>query len=457
MVVRLGDRLHLLRTRVPLALGGRHDGGGVEDGLLPEDEPTDYAAMVTSRRGTPPVGPPGRPRWRPPMADVALAALVTALSLVSFLERASLVVITDDGDDLHYTDPDPFGAVEVLVGTSALAWRRIAPGTVLLICVTSQFIRYRQRYPVAALPFAVVVAIYTVAQLWPLARSAWCLLLVCVVMAFGALVFLNPGEYDEGLTEVITLVCAWSLGRGVRLERGRTQLLEQHARLLEDRTERFAHEQEALAALSAARERASIARELHDIVSGNVGVIVLRASTARRGAGDAPASVRDALASIEGLGKSALADMRRLVGVLHTDDGDALPMRPPHLGQLEILVASIVEAGTSVELEITGDRRLLPPAIELNAFRIVQEGLSNALKHATGSAVVVRVDFGADALRIAVRDFGGGRSQAESSGRGLLGMRQRVSSVGGCIYVGPGRGGGFLVDALLPLDCEAVT
>lgn len=456
MVVRSRDRVQLTPTRVRWALWRGHDGRRVDAGVHLRGDSTDHADMVTSPRDGTPEPPSGRSRWQPPMADVALAAVVTALSLVSFLERASFVVITDDGD-LHYTDPDPSGAAEVLVGTSALAWRRLAPGLVLAVCVTSTFIRYWQRYPVAALPFAVVVAIYTVAQLWTLARSAWCLLAVCTVMAFGALVFLNPGEYDEALTEVIALVCAWSLGRGVRLERGRTELLEQHARLLEDRTERFAHEQAALAALSAARERASIARELHDIVSSDVGVIVLRASTLRRSLGDEPTPVRDALTSIEALGKGALSDMRRLVGVLHSDDGDALPMRPPDLGQLEILVTTIVEAGATVGLHVTGHRRLLPPAIELNAFRIVQEGLSNALKHATGSAVDVRVDFGADALRVSVRDFGGGRSQTGSSGRGLHSMRQRVASVGGSIYVGPGREGGFLVDARLPVEREALT
>jgi len=399
-----------------------------------------------------------RPTWRPPAADVALAVLVTALSLVSFIERAAMTFETDDGD-LPYTDPDPLGTAEILVSTSALAWRRLAPGTVLAVSVCSSFIRYWQRYPVPALPFAVAVAIYTTAQLWPLARSAWALLIVSIVMAFGVLVFLSPGEYEEALTEVTTLLCAWSLGRGSRLQRARTQLLEQHARLLEDRAERLAREQAALEALAAARERATIARELHDIVSSDVGVIVLRASTARRGLDGEPTPVHDALASIESLGKSALADMRRLVGVLHSEQGDALPARPPSLAQLESLVDSIVAAGTAVRLDVNGERRPLHPAIELNAFRIVQEGLSNALKHATGSPVEVLVDFGTDApdvLKVIVRDFGGGRSPVGSSGRGLEGMRQRVSSVGGTIHLGPATGGGFLVDARLPLAGEAL-
>ena len=136
--------------------------------------------------------------------------------------------------------------------------------------------------------------------------------------------------------------------------------------------------------------------------------------------------------------------MRRLVGVLHSEQGDALPARPPSLAQLESLVDSVVAAGTAVRLDVNGDRRPLHPAIELNAFRIVQEGLSNALKHATGSSVVVLVDFGTDApdvLRVVVRDFGGGRSLVGSSGRGLEGMRQRVSSVGGTISLGPATGG----------------
>ncbi|MGO4596881.1 sensor histidine kinase [Terrabacter sp. 2RAF25] len=416
-------------------------------------EVDDYATMVTSAVVRAPEPPAPQPGWRPPISDVALVVLVTTLSLVSFLDQSSLTFETDDAD-LHYAGPDTTGAVEIVLGTSALAWRRRAPGVVLAVSVLSSFVRYWQRYPVPALPFAVIIAVYTTAQLWPLARSAWSLLAVCALMAFGVLVFLSPGEYEEALTEVTTLVCAWSLGRGVRLQKVRTRLLEQHARLLEDRTEQLARERATLAALSSARERATIARELHDIVSGDVGVIVLRAGAARRSLRSDEPAVRDALTSIEALGKGALADMRRLVGVLHADPGDALPIRSPRLDQLESLVDSVAQTGTVVRLEVTGERRTLPPATELNAYRIVQEGLSNALKHAAGSSVEVRVDYGTDApdvLHVIVRDHGGGRSQAGSSGRGLEGMRQRVASVGGTIELGLADDGGFVVDARLPV------
>ncbi len=453
MVVQPKDRLGLLRTRAQVVLRGGRTGTVGDLDLRPGAEAADYLDMVTSttRRGPEPAVPQGR--WWPPLGDVALALLVTALSFVSFFDQSSLTFAADDADR-HYTDPDTLGAVEILVGTSAVAWRRRAPAAVLAVSVLMSFLRYWQRYPVPALPFAVVIAVYTTAQLWPLPRSTWSLLAVCAAMAFGVLVLLSPGEYEEALTEVTTLVCAWSLGRGVRLQRARTTLLEQHARLLEDRTEQLARERATLAALSSARERATIARELHDIVSGDVGVIVLRASTARQGLPDDAPAVRDALVSIESLGKSALADMRRLVGVLHADPGDALPTRSPRLDQLEALVGSVAQTGTEVRLDVTGRRRPLPPATELNAYRIVQEGLSNALKHAAGSPVEVRVDFGTDApgvLHVVVRDHGGGRSQVGSSGRGLEGMRQRVASVGGTIELGPSADGGFVVDARLPL------
>lgn len=453
MVVQPRDRLGLLRTRAEVVLrGGRdHPVGNLDVHL--QGEGADYAAMVTSAIVRAPEPPAPQRTWRPPLADVALVLLVMSLSLVSFLDQSSLTFETDDAD-LHYTDPNATGAVEIVLGSSALAWRRRAPGAVLAISVLTSFVRYWQRYSVPALPFAVIIAIYTTAQLWPLARSAWSLFAVCALMAFGVLVFLSPGEYEEALTEVTTLVCAWSLGRGVRLQRARTQLLEQHARLLEDRTEQLARERAALAALSSARERATIARELHDIVSGDVGVIVLRAGAARRSLdGESPA-VRNALASIESLGKGALADMRRLVGVLHAEPGDGLPTRSPRLDELEGLVDRVAQTGTVVRLEVTGQRRPLPPATELNAYRIVQEGLSNALKHATGSSVEVRVDYGTDApdvLHVVVRDHGGGRSQAGSSGRGLEGMRQRVAAVGGTVELGLAADGGFVVDARMPI------
>ncbi|MHA3835443.1 sensor histidine kinase [Terrabacter sp. AAH1] len=458
MVVQPGDRLGLLRAKAELVLRGGDERPSGDVVLHPRGEAGDFPDMVTSTAFRPPGTPGGPPTghrsWRPPAVDVVIAVVVTALTLVSYLDQSSLTLEGDDSDQ-HYNLPDAVGEVEILLGMSVLPWRRRLPAVVLVVSVGTTFLRYWQRYSVAALPFVVIIAVYTTAQLWPLARSAWSLFVVCAVMAVGVLVFLSPGDYEEALTEVTTLVCAWSLGRGVRLQKGRTQLLEQHARLLEDRAAQLARERATLAALSSARERATIARELHDIVSSDVGVIVLRASTARRGLEGEATAVRDALSSIESLGKSALADMRRLVGVLHAEPGDALPTTSPRLGQLEGLVDSVVQAGTVVRLEVTGERRPLSPAIELNAFRIVQEGLSNALKHAAGSPVEVRVDFGTEVpgvLRVVVRDHGGGRSQVGSSGRGLEGMRQRVASVGGTILLGPADGGGFVVDARLPIS-----
>lgn len=230
-----------------------------------------------------------------------------------------------------------------------------------------------------------------------------------------------------------------------------------------------------MAELAVARERANIARELHDIVANNVSVIVAQAATTQRSAkrqrgsaaGEAEGAIRaepyGALAAIESLGRETLGDMRRLVGVLQSTrgesvNGESVEEGKPRLDQLEALVAKVAGAGTDVTLTVTGRRRDLPAAVELNAYRIVQESLTNAMKHAAGSRVEVLVDYGRDRLRLLVRDFGDNASHAlgraaapTAPGSGLVGMRQRIALLGGTLTVAPHPEGGYQVDAQIPL------
>jgi signal transduction histidine kinase len=197
-------------------------------------------------------------------------------------------------------------------------------------------------------------------------------------------------------------------------------------------------------------ERARIARELHDAIAHNVSMIVVQAGAERRAVGTNESS-HDVLQSIEHIGRGALTEMRRLVGMLRSDAGD--PRAPePGIGDLPTLVARVCEAGLAVELTVDGEPRALPLGIDLSAYRIVQEALTNALKHAGKAHAVVAVRYGADSLELEISDDGTGAAAAiASGGQGLVGMRERVALYGGRFDAGRRQGGGFAVRVLLPI------
>jgi signal transduction histidine kinase len=200
------------------------------------------------------------------------------------------------------------------------------------------------------------------------------------------------------------------------------------------------------AQLAVSEERARMARELHDIVSHNLSVVVLQAAGAR--AAGASAST---LEKIEHSGREALVEMRRLLGVLR-EDGESTERAPqPGIAQLDVLAAGVTAAGLRVELSVDGDCERLTPAVELSVYRIVQEALTNALKHAGPASVEVRVHCTDDALTVDVIDNGAGSGRASAGGHGLVGMRERVALFGGELRAGPRPEGGFAVHATLPV------
>jgi signal transduction histidine kinase len=225
-------------------------------------------------------------------------------------------------------------------------------------------------------------------------------------------------------------------------------------RVLGDRDRRveLAERERDLAAREAVvEERARIARELHDAIAHNVSLMVVQAGAERRVLDPAGGSTRDVLETIEQIGRGALTEMRRLVGMLRSDARDSL-VPQPGLGDLPRLVAQIREAGLPVELTIAGERRELPVGIELSAYRIVQEALTNALKHAGDASASVRVRYGADSLDLEVFDDGRGAAPpVPSGGHGLVGMRERVALYGGRFDAGRQESGGFGVRVVLPI------
>jgi len=234
-------------------------------------------------------------------------------------------------------------------------------------------------------------------------------------------------------------------------------LVGAYMRELRERASRAEHEREERAAAAVASERARIARELHDIVAHNVSVMVVQAEAADEMLErDKPDRARTPIRQIEETGRAALVDMRRLLGILR--EGDSRPVFAPQPGiaNLELLLAKVRESGLPVELEVRGEPEPLPPGVDLSAYRIVQEALTNTLKYAGPARARVLVRFAPGTLELEVVDDGAGADDnGANGGHGLVGMRERVSLFGGELEAGPGPQGGYRVRARLPLGAGA--
>lgn len=338
--------------------------------------------------------------------------------------------------------------------------RRRSPVAVLAVVLASTLVQYDLGAGLGQPFFAVVVALYAVGA-HAVGPATWVGPTAVVAMAVWLDVpRLQQGDpWDEVVPAWFVLVGAWALGRWVRHRRTEAQQLQRRAaeaeRDVEDR---------ARAAVGA--ERARIARELHDLVAHNMGVIVLQAQGAQRALERDPDQARRALESIEAAGRGGLGEMRRLLDLL-TDTGDAPSDEPqPTLDRLSDLVAGVRATGAEVELEVAGEARPLPAGVELTAYRVVQEALTNALKHAPGAPVRVRVGYGRDALHVSVTDAGapalalaastgGAGPEVESGGRGMVGLRERVALYGGELDAGRRPDGGFSLEVRLPVDGPA--
>jgi signal transduction histidine kinase len=218
------------------------------------------------------------------------------------------------------------------------------------------------------------------------------------------------------------------------------------------RATRAEREREAAARVAVAEERARIARELHDIVAHAMSVMVLQVGAVRHMLPDTLEEGRDALGRVEMAGRTALAEMRRLLGAMRRD-GDDLELGPqPGLDALGSLVEDVVRAGLPVRVHVEGEPVPLPRAIDLSAYRIVQEGLTNALKHANASHAEVTVRYRADEVEVNIADDGSGPETTNGAGHGLVGIRERVNIYGGEMSAGARPGGGFLLTARLAVD-----
>lgn len=340
-----------------------------------------------------------------------------------------------------------------------IALRRRLPEKMLLLAVAVGVAQLALDVSVVPADFALLVITYTVASNGT--RWASRLALTAGLLAAPLSQLRWPDGNTSGAGHVAIVVfqmvpfaLAWVLGDSLRTRRA-------YFAQLEERAARLEKEREAQAKVAVAAERARIARELHDVVAHNVSVMVVQADGAAYVLDSAPDQAKKALETISGTGRQALAEMRRLLGVLrtgeHQESGEYVPQ--PDVEQLDDLVEQCRSSGLPVDFKIEGTPRPLPSGVELTAYRIVQEALTNTRKHGgpnTGASV--RLVYFDDGLGLLVEDDGKGAPHelyeeggADGRGHGLIGMRERVGMVGGTLDAGPRPGGGFRISALLPL------
>jgi len=272
---------------------------------------------------------------------------------------------------------------------------------------------------------------------------------LAIVLGGAAIVVYNDPTHEAGnlVFTPVQFALGWLVGYALRERTERTEIAE-------ERAAQAVRDQETAARIAVAEERGRIARELHDVVAHAVSVMVLQVGAVRHRMPVSDAEDREALRNVEAVGRTALAEMRRLLGAMRRDDEQPELVPHPGLGELDQLLNQVRAAGLDVRLQIHGERVELPPGLDLSAYRIVQEALTNTLKHAHAARAEVALCYGARDLRVEVRDDGSGPSTEGRPGHGLVGIRERVKVFGGEMSAGGGADGGFVLRARLPLDGE---
>jgi signal transduction histidine kinase len=270
--------------------------------------------------------------------------------------------------------------------------------------------------------------------------------LVIVVSCAVIVVYNQPGTEGGSLVSTpLLFAIGWLVGYALRRRTEQTEAAEQRAALAE-------RDREMAARVAVAEERARIARELHDVVAHAVSVMVLQVGAVRHRMTSEDEEVRETLDHVEQAGRTALAEMRRLLGAMRHGDEPPELLPTPGLGHLEHLADDVRGAGLRVRVQVHGEPILLPPGLDLSAYRIVQEGLTNTLKHGHAREAVVEVTYGVGDLEIVVTDDGRGPSGRTDGGHGLVGINERVRLYGGEMTAGPSPTGGFRLWARLPVD-----
>lgn len=402
-------------------------------------------------------GPPLRPTRRAWQFD-ALVALALGIATVYYgIDNADVVVVREIAPGVQQVLPRPAGpggmafmVTLAAIASGALALRRRYPLAVL--CVVTAATLATPQSVLRLTFYAFVIAVYGAAVYSPYRVATLAALPVSVVLvgtAGNSVTPIVPNEYIALLILVPMAVAAVGLRTWkLRTDEGRTRL--------------SALEREQAEALRRAveHERARIARELHDVVTHNVSVMIIQAGAARKIMKTSPEEADEALLAVEAGGRAAMTELRHVMGLLTMADEDQDPgmdggaeLAPlPGLGQLESLVGRVRGTGLPVTLTVVGPPRPLPPGLELAAYRVVQEALTNTVKHASGATAAVTVEYGPERLRVEVTDTGGHPDEVTGSGRGLIGLRERLAVHDGTLDAGRRLTGGYRVEALIPLE-----
>jgi signal transduction histidine kinase len=368
-------------------------------------------------------------RGHPFASDAVLAFAVAALVLSEVFTSKSYLT----GSNGVYVP------VAVLM-TVPLAWRRRAP-LVVLVLVMGAFAAQSIILDPTPTPdvelIPALIAVYSVAA----HGERWVPWVGGGIGIVAGLIWLGV---DDFLLPIVMFGGAWLAGRLVQKRQLYAQAFAERARVLE-------RERDANARVAAAEERVRIAREMHDVVGHSVSVMVVQAGAERLALGEERPATREALLAIERTGREALAEMSRLLGVLRKE-GEGLALAPrPSLAQVDALVQTVRAVGIPVELRVEGDQTALPPSVDVSAYRIVQEALTNVVKHAGPARATVVVRYSGRAVEVEVTDDGCGSVNGNAAGYGLAGMRERVALHGGTLDTGSRSDGGFTVKARLPL------
>ncbi|MDH6702668.1 sensor histidine kinase [Streptomyces griseoviridis] len=388
-------------------------------------------------------------RRHPTRVDTFWAVVLFGMSVVGEAARA----------DVRGTGNPFLGVPIALLLCLVIALRRRMPEKMLLLSIVIGVAQVLLNVAAGPADFAMLVIVYTVAATGARWASRTALALGLCAAPLAQLRWPNDetsflGNIAIMVFQTVPFALAWVLGDSIRTRRA-------YFAQLEERAARLEKEREAQAKVAVAAERARIARELHDVVAHNVSVMVVQADGAAYVLDAAPDQAKKALETISSTGRQALAEMRRLLGVLrtgeHQEAGEYVPQ--PDVEQMGDLIEQCRTSGLPVDFKVEGTPRPLPSGVELTAYRIVQEALTNTRKHGgpnTGASV--RLVYFDDGLGLLVEDDGKGAPHElyeeggpDGQGHGLIGMRERVGMVGGTLDAGPRPGGGFRISALLPL------
>jgi signal transduction histidine kinase len=394
--------------------------------------------------------PFGGLRWRipPRVLDVVIVLIFGIIAVA-----ASLLAKAPKGrDDLRWV-----AVVLSLASVVPLWWRRSRPALALLLCWAATIAYLVLDLPENVAGTTVLVAVYSIAAYGrgreSMLGGASSVALMAALTSLGVLTGEPKQDWANVVASSVIMAAVWLIGENVHVRRLRAVELEERAHQLE-------RQAELEAARAASKERARIARELHDVVAHSVSTIVVQAGGARRVLDAEPSEAAHALEVIETTGRDALAELRRVLGVLRTDggradgDGDGHLEPQPGLARLDDLVGAVREAGLQVEVQTQGKPYPLPAAVDLSAYRIVQEALTNVLKHAGDARARVVLRYARHWLSVVVLDDGMGAAaglREHGGGHGIAGMRERASLLGGALVARARRGGGWMVHARLPV------